>query len=382
MSSAAPPTRFARRLRGRELLAAIAEGTAGSVGEEFLRGLVRAVAEAFGARLAFVGEAADPEGGRVRVLACWHAGRFEAPFEYDTEGQPCALLADHPVVAVPEALTARFPEDRAAAEMGLESYLAVCLRGAAGHHLGHLALLDAARMDVADEDVATLRIFAARAAAELERRAQAAELAASRARVVEAADAERRRVGRDLHDGAQQRLLAVSNLLRVARTRVRNSDGDAAAEALVTRAIEELSHAHADLRELARGLYPVALAERGLPQALGSLADSAGVSVELSVDPEPLPEPIALAAYFIVAECLANAGRHANAEAVVVQVVRHPDAVAIEIGDDGRGGADVAAGTGLRGLADRVAALGGRLQLDSEPGAGTRIAATIPLAAA
>jgi signal transduction histidine kinase len=106
------------------------------------------------------------------------------------------------------------------------------------------------------------------------------------------------------------------------------------------------------------------------------------VSVELSVDPEPLPEPIALAAYFIVAECLANAGRHANAEAVVVQVVRHPDAVAIEIGDDGRGGADVAAGTGLRGLADRVAALGGRLELDSEPGAGTRIAATIPLAAA
>ncbi|HWT23623.1 MAG TPA: histidine kinase [Solirubrobacteraceae bacterium] len=364
-----------RRLRGRALLGAIAEGTAASVGDEFLRSLVRNVAQALGARLAFVGEAAAGDGRRVDVLACWHDGRFEPPFSYDTTGQPCALLPEHPVVAVPEALTERFPADRAAAEMGLDSYLAVCLRGADGRHLGHLAVLDSARMEVGEEDVATLRIFAARAGAELERRAQAAELAASRARVVEVADAERRRLGRDLHDGAQQRLIAVSNFLRVARRRV----DDAQADALLERAADELSQAHAELRELARGLYPVALAERGLPAALGSLAEGAGCRVELHVDAAPLPEPVAAAVYFIVAECLANAGRHAGAESVVVSVARHAGTVELCVADDGAGGADPARGTGLRGLADRVAVLGGRLTLESPPGDGTRVSAAIPL---
>ena len=369
----------AGRLRGRTLLAAIAEGTAGAVGEEFLRGLVRNVAQAFGARLAFVGEA-SPDGREVHVLACWHAGRFEEPFSYPTAGTPCALLAEHPVVAIPEALTARFPEDREAAEMGLESYLAVCLRGSDGRHLGHLAMLDAARMDVADEDVATLRIFAARAAAELERRAQAAALAASRARVVEAADAERRRLGRDLHDGAQQRLLAVSNLLRVGRAKAA-AGAAPQADALLERAAAELDLAHADLRELARGLYPVALAERGLPAALGSLAAGSPVPVALAVDPAPLPEPVASAVYFLVAECLANAVRHASAGAASVRVARCDGALEIEVGDDGAGGADPTAGTGLRGLADRVDVLGGRFRVDSPAGGGTTVSAAIPLTA-
>src|SRR5689334_2183508 len=116
-SAAAPP---GGRLRGHALLAAIAEGTAGAVAEEFLRCLVRNVAQSLGARLALVAEATA--GGReAHVLACWHAGRFEEPFTYALAGTPCALLSDHPVVAVPEALGARFPEDREAAEMGLES---------------------------------------------------------------------------------------------------------------------------------------------------------------------------------------------------------------------------------------------------------------------
>jgi signal transduction histidine kinase len=363
------------RLRGRALLAAIAEGTAGAVGEEFLRGLVRNVAQAFGARLAFVGEA-SLDGHEVHVLACWHAGRFEEPFSYPTAGTPCALLAEHPVVAIPEALTARFPEDREAAEMGLESYLAVCLRGSDGRHLGHLAMLDAARMDVADEDVATLRIFAARAAAELERRAQAAALAASRARVVEAADAERRRLGRDLHDGAQQRLLAVSNLLRVSQMKLAEDDP---ARALVAQAEEELAHAHAELRKLARGLHPVALRERGLGQALASLCQASEVPIEVDVFEGELPLPVARGAYFVAAEALANAARYAEASRIDVRIALEGEELAVEVRDDGVGGADATHGTGLLGLADRVDVLGGRLEVDSPRGGGTLVRAMIPL---
>ena len=363
-----------RRLRGRPLLAAIAEGTAGTVGDEFLRCLVRHVAEAFGARLALLAEATGP--GRARALACWCDGAFQDPWDFETEGTPCARLPGESMLAIPESLAARFPDDREAIEMGLDSYLAVCLRGADGRHLGHLAVLDGTRMEIADEDVATLRIFASRAAAELERRAQAAELAASRARVVEAADAERRRVGRDLHDGAQQRLLAVSNLLRVARRRIPEGDP---AERLLDGAAEELQRAHADLRELARGLYPVALAERGLPSALASLAAGCVMTVELAVEEAPLPEAVAAAAYFMVAECLANANRHAGAEAASVRVEVRDRHVEIEVADGGCGGADVTAGTGLRGLADRMAVLGGRLAVESPAGEGTRVLAAIPL---
>src|SRR5215218_10343485 len=129
---------LATRLRGRELLLAVAEGTAGTVGEEFLRGLVRTVAEAFGAKLVFVGEAISDS--RVRVVAGFYDGAFmEEPFEYDTAGQPCALAVERAFVAFPDALTERFPEDKAAIEMGLESYLAICLRGADATHLGHMA---------------------------------------------------------------------------------------------------------------------------------------------------------------------------------------------------------------------------------------------------
>jgi signal transduction histidine kinase len=359
------------RLRGPDLLRAVAEGTAGAVGDEFLRSLVRSLAEAFGSKLAFVGEA---DGDHVSVLAGWYEGGFMGAFEYDTPGLPCALLPEHPVVAVPDALRSAFPEDLIATELGLESYLAVCLKASDGRHLGHLAVLDSRRMEAGDDDLAALRIFASRAAAELERRAQAAELAASRARVIAAADEERRRVGRDLHDGAQQRLLAVSNLLRAARGKL---DGDGLG--LLDAAAEELQIAHAELRELARGLHPVALVDRGLPDALASLTASAPVPVELHVDSEDLAEPVAAAAYFLVAECLANAVRHAGARAVTVRVTCTAGRLEVEIADDGVGGADVKAGTGLRGLSDRLDVLGGRLELHSPPGRGTRVRAEIPL---
>ena len=154
------------RFRGRDLLRVVAEGTAGAVGDEFLRCLVRHVSLAFDAKFAFVAEASDPDGRHVRVVSGWYDGGWMAePFEYDTEGKPCALVVDKAVVAFPEALTRRFPEAKPAIDMGLESYLAVCLRAADGTHLGHMAVMDAGPMQARDDDVAAMRIFASRAAA-------------------------------------------------------------------------------------------------------------------------------------------------------------------------------------------------------------------------
>ena len=279
------------RLRGHDLLCAVAEGTAGAVGDAFLRGLVRHVAEAFGAKMVMVAEASDPTGMHVEVIACWYDGAYlDEPFEYDTAGTPCAVTTEYPWVTFPEALAERFPEDETVVELGLQSYLAVCLKSSEGVHLGHLAVLDSRPMEADEQDATALRIFAARAGAELERRNQERRLAESRARVVEAADKERRRVGRDLHDGAQQRLLAVSNLLRVSQMKLAEDDP---ARALVAQAEEELAHAHAELRKLARGLHPVALRERGLGQALASLCQASDVPIEVDVFEGELPLPVA-----------------------------------------------------------------------------------------
>jgi signal transduction histidine kinase len=340
---------------------------------------VRHVAEAFAAKMVLVAEATDSGGTHVRVAAGWYQGaHVDEPFEYDTGGQPCALAAERAVVAFPEALTTRFPEDQVAIDLGLQSYLAVCLRDSGGTHLGHLAVLDVRRMEAGEDDVAVLRIFAARAGAELERRRQAEALATSRKRVIEAADAERRRVGRDLHDGAQQRLLAVSNLLRVAQRRMSEGSTDPAA-ALMTRAEEELAQAHAELRDLARGLHPVALSERGLAAALQSIASASPVVVELDICEDRLPDAVAQAVYYAVAESLTNAARYSGASRIRVRAAIAHGELNVEVADDGIGGADPSRGTGLRGLADRIDILGGRFEVVSAPGTGTRISASIPL---
>jgi signal transduction histidine kinase len=365
------------RFGGRDLLRAVAEGTAGAVGDEFLRCLVRHVSLAFDAKFAFVAEATEPDGKHVRVVSGWYDGGWlDEPFEYDTQGKPCALVVDKAVVAFPEALTKRFPEAKPAIDMGLESYLAICLRAADGTHLGHLGVMDARPMRAGDDDVAAMRIFASRTAAELERRHQAAALRRSRARVIEAADSERRRVGRNLHDGAQQRLLAVANLLKLAQRQLER--GDEAADVLRL-AGDELDEAQAELRGLARGLHPVALAERGLRSALESLTAGCAMPVTLDVSAQELPQQIELAAYFIVSESLTNANKYAGASAVEIRVAREAQTVLVEIVDNGGGGADPESGTGLRGLADRIEALGGWLDVDSPPGTGTRISAHLPL---
>jgi PAS domain S-box-containing protein len=202
-------------------------------------------------------------------------------------------------------------------------------------------------------------------------------LEASRARIVEAGDAARRRLERNLHDGAQQRLVSLALTLRLARAKAQ--EDPAAATTLLAAAGDELNEALKELRELAHGLHPALLAERGLGPALEALAARASFPVELAVGVgERLPEPVEAAAYYLASEALANAAKHADPSSATVSVRREDDAVLVEIADDGPGGADVAGGSGLRGLIDRIEALGGTLQIESPRGGGTRLLARLP----
>jgi PAS domain S-box-containing protein len=210
-----------------------------------------------------------------------------------------------------------------------------------------------------------------------ELQARLEELAASRARIVTAGDVERRRLERNLHDGAQQRLVALSLSLRVALSQL-GSD-PAAARATLAAAGDELALALAELRELARGLHPAVLTDRGLGAAIEMLAGRSPVPVEIADIPEErLPEPVEAAAYYLIAEALTNVAKYAHASAVRVRVAAGDASVVVEVSDDGLGGADPATGTGIRGLADRVEALGGSLEVTSPAGAGTSLRAEIP----
>jgi signal transduction histidine kinase len=202
------------------------------------------------------------------------------------------------------------------------------------------------------------------------------ELRASRARLVEAGDAARRKLERDLHDGAQSRLVALTLLLRRARGR---ADGDEDLERLLDRSIEELQLGLQELRELARGIHPAVLTERGLEPALQSLVARAPLPVTVEAPGERLPAAVESAAYFVVSEGLANVAKYARATHATVMVERVDGHLAVEVADDGVGGADAANGSGLRGLSDRIAALDGRLSLDSPAGRGTVLRAEIPV---
>ena len=209
-------------------------------------------------------------------------------------------------------------------------------------------------------------------------RARVEELRASRARIVEAGTAERRRLERNLHDGAQQRLVALSLTMRLAQSKLRK-DPDTA-EQLLGGAQEELSRALEELRELARGIHPAVLSDRGLRPALEALAGRSPVPVELDGTPrERLPPAVEAAAYFVVAEALTNVVKYANATQARVTVSRVNGHAVVEVADDGVGGADPGRGSGLRGLADRVSALDGTLELRSPHGAGTLLRAEIPV---
>jgi len=207
-------------------------------------------------------------------------------------------------------------------------------------------------------------------------RARLVELRASRRRIVEASLETRKRLERDLHDGAQQQLVSLSVDLQLLQTRIT----DAPTLELLETSRAKLAEALADLRELARGIHPAVLTARGLAPALEALAQRAPLPVELTVDlSERPPASLESAAYFLVSEALTNVAKYAEASGARVFVTEAGGLLTVQIEDDGIGGADPSPGSGLRGLSDRIAALDGRLEIESAPGVGTRISATIPL---
>jgi signal transduction histidine kinase len=238
---------------------------------------------------------------------------------------------------------------------------------------------DSARLDERElvravTAAATLTLENERLAQQLH--AKIEELRASRVRIVESGDAARRRLERDLHDGAQQRLVSLALNLGMLGSKL---DGDPEAARQLELARKELDQALKELIELARGIHPSVLSDRGLDAALEGLAIRAPLPVELADTPgERLPDRVESAAYFVVAEALTNVAKYSGADHATVKVVRADGRVVVEVSDDGVGGADPDKGTGLRGLFDRVSALDGQLEIDSERGRGTTIKALIP----
>lgn len=204
------------------------------------------------------------------------------------------------------------------------------------------------------------------------------QLRGSRGRMIEAGRKERQRLERNLHDGAQQRLIALSLELRLLEKQL---SPDLGASRALSHARHEIALSLGELREVARGIHPAVVTGHGLGVALESLAARASVPVRLTVDLEDrLPEPLEVAAYYVICECLANIDKHAQATSTTIDVTRANRAVIVEVSDDGVGGADTERGSGLRGIADRVEALGGRLRVWTPPGCGTRVRAEIPCA--
>jgi signal transduction histidine kinase len=197
-------------------------------------------------------------------------------------------------------------------------------------------------------------------------------------RIIDAADAERRRIERDLHDGAQQRMVAVAVTLGLAEAQLASDPSHAAR--LIAQAREEAQLAVKELRELARGIHPALLSDRGLGAALEALASRAPIPVTVSGVPEaPLREPVEAAAYFVTAEALTNVAKYARASEASVELATEDDCLRVSVRDDGVGGADPSTGSGLRGLCDRVEALDGRLEIESPPGSGTTLTVKLPL---
>jgi signal transduction histidine kinase/uncharacterized protein YhfF len=356
-------------------------------GEAFFRSLTRHLAHAFDAEVAFVAELLGEHQDRARILAVKHDGPdLHEGLEFALENAPCELILETDVVSIPESTTARFPLDKFTVRHGLEGYLAVVMRGSDGERIGYIGVQSTRRLEADADERAALAIFGARAGAEIERRrheamlsAREAEIAGSRVRIVEAADEERRRIGRNLHDGAQQRLVALGHLLAMAERKL--SDDPAAAAPLLDQARDQARLAGDELRELVRGLHPAGLVEHGLGHALAALATRSPLPLHIDALPERrLPAPIETTIYYLVSEAITNALKYAGASEVRVEVRLHGQRLLAAVSDDGCGGASATTGGGLAGLADRVTAVGGTLRVDSAPGTGTRLEVAITLA--
>jgi len=371
----------------RDLLSRLAAGTAGVVGGAFLRRLVAELGAALNAEVAFVAELIDEQPGYARTIASATAPGIELGegYEFELAGTPCEHVYTCELLRIPTTSRDRYPSDTFLHAYNLEGYIALALRGADGRAIGHIAVISSRRLDLAPEELAALQIFGARAGAEVERRrheaalrARTVEVAASRARALQAADEERRRIGRDLHDGAQQRLVVLGQAIDLALRQLEH-DPEGAQQRLAS-AREQASLAGRELRELARGLHPVGL-ERGLPGALAALGVQSPLPVEIVALPERrLPDVVETTIWFLVSEALSNAIKHAQASRLTVEVVLHGRTLVATVADDGTGGADAVHGTGLQGLQARIEALGGRLLVTSPPTRGTTLTATVPLA--
>jgi signal transduction histidine kinase len=247
-----------------------------------------------------------------------------------------------------------------------------------GEQIGALvhdvAVLDDPTLTRAVQDAAGLVVANARLEAEVG--TQLGELRASRQRIVEARDEQRRRLARRLHDGAERRLAEVAEAVSRSRELASLSEQDAELFDLID---EELAHAREELANLARGIHPRVLTERGLSAALAALAERAPVPVELAVEVERLPARVEAAAYFVSSEALANVAKYARASRARCEVKRANGRLSVAVLDDGVGGADPGRGSGLRGLVDRIEALGGTLEITSLPGQGTTVRAELPL---
>ncbi|MFL5887355.1 MAG: sensor histidine kinase [Thermoleophilaceae bacterium] len=296
------------------LLRALSAGTAGVVGQPFLRALARELAGALDARLVYIAETTAER----RVLAVW-------PDAETPTGEPPDV--DVPIPGV-----------------------------------GHIGIVSPASAALSDEDRQTVAVFAARAGAEIQRVRREEALM----RIVQAAEDERRRIGRTLHDGAQQRLVAIGHFLDVARKRLGEDAPEVAP--LVEHARDDAREAGRELRELSRGLNPASLTERGLEVALTTLAGNSPLPVHLDSVPEGrLPDPVETAIYYLVAEALANAANHAEAAEVRVRIDERGEEIVAEM-----------TGSGLSAQGDRIAALGGTLSIESAGGAGTRLTVSLP----
>jgi signal transduction histidine kinase len=228
--------------------------------------------------------------------------------------------------------------------------------------------------ELVESVAAAARIAVANARLQADIRSQVEELDASRRRVVEATDAERRRLERQLREGAERRLAELEMIIGEAQHRA--DDGPAE---MLAATQAKLARARSELREFARGVHPRVVSEGGLPVALRELAARSTVPTELRVPEARFPPPVETAAYFVCSEALANVAKYAGASRAAIEVTQRGDALVVSVRDDGRGGASIDAGSGLRGLADRVEALGGGLALTSRPGEGTRLVVELPL---
>ncbi len=325
----------------------------------------------------------EPDGETVTVLTVWNrtSSRISTPHRWALGGKnvPTLVAQTCRPARLDNYEDASGPIGLAARELGTRASVGAPI--VVDGRLWGVMIANPNREEALPDDAeARLSEFTELVAMAIANAESRAELAASRARIVAAADETRRRIERDLHDGAQQRLVSLGLELRTAQAAVPAELSEVRGE--ISHVADGLARLHDELREIARGIHPAILAAGGLERALKSLARRSSVPVELDVRARGrLPERVEVATYYIAAEALTNAAKHADASVVRVEVEAAGGALRLSISDDGGGGADPARGTGLVGLKDRVQTLGGTMTVQSPPGAGTSVRVELPLAA-